>query len=108
MTRPAATKVFEFELSVPVSPACRAGHFPGRPLVPGALLCSALAEALEHHCNGVLVGLRKLRFKAPLAPGQGLRVRCERRSDGAWRLRVDASGVEVLKGVFDLEVIEDD
>jgi 3-hydroxymyristoyl/3-hydroxydecanoyl-(acyl carrier protein) dehydratase len=50
---------------------CFEGHFEGRPILPGiahvALVLSACAE--EAGEARVLVGLRDLRFKHPLGPG---------------------------------------
>jgi 3-hydroxymyristoyl/3-hydroxydecanoyl-(acyl carrier protein) dehydratase len=50
------------------------GHFPGRPIVPGAYLLSwAIAQAREWLAPRVqmrVVGVRSVKFTHPVAPGQ--------------------------------------
>jgi 3-hydroxyacyl-[acyl-carrier-protein] dehydratase len=59
------------------------GHFPGMPLMPGVLICEALAQAgalLAHRSRDgvepghvvVLAGLDKARFRRPVVPGDQL------------------------------------
>jgi len=70
------------------------GHFPGNPLMPGVLICEALAQSAAllacRSTNGVpaeravvLTGLDDVRFRRPVVPGDQLRlevslVRCHR------------------------------
>ena len=61
------------------------GHFPGQPVLPGVLQVAMMAQAawvLHEECfpgEGKLavVALRKVKFRAPVMPGMGLRVLCE-------------------------------
>ena len=53
-----------------------AGHFPGRPIVPGVLLLEGLAQTMAYgvrlHKAGaevLLTGLEKTRFRHPVGPG---------------------------------------
>ena len=59
------------------------GHFPEQPLMPGVLICEALAQAaalLAYRSRngippsrvGVLAGLDKVRFRQPVFPGDQL------------------------------------
>ena len=73
------------------------GHFPGDPLVPGAALLDAIADALPRP----LVGLERVRFLAPVRPGDEAAL--EHRIDGdrvSFTLRV--GDVTVLRGVGSL------
>ncbi len=64
------------------------GHFPGRPIMPGVLICEALAQAggLLASCSSdglpagrgiVLAGLEHVRFRRRVVPGDQLRLEVE-------------------------------
>lgn len=61
------------------------GHFPGNPVMPGVLICEAMAQtgALLAHRSSVgvpvdrqlvLSGLDRVRFRRPVVPGDQLRI----------------------------------
>ena len=60
------------------------GHFPGRPLVPGVILCEILAQSAcvllqDGLAEGKLpmyTGLDHVRFKSPVQPGDLFQTRC--------------------------------
>jgi UDP-N-acetylglucosamine acyltransferase len=77
-----------------------AGHFPGWPVMPGVLMCEALAQASAvlvarsdpapaAGTTLTLTGLERVRFRQPVVPGDVLELEVavvERRTD-AWRFR---------------------
>lgn len=60
------------------------GHFPNAPVVPGVILCEILAQSVCVLLAGELTpgksprytGLDKVRFKAPVYPGDLFQTRC--------------------------------
>jgi 3-hydroxyacyl-[acyl-carrier-protein] dehydratase len=75
------------------------GHFPEQPLMPGVLICEALAQAgalLAHRStDGVepgrvclLAGLDHVRFRRPVLPGDQLQLEVvvQRRRRPLWRM----------------------
>jgi 3-hydroxyacyl-[acyl-carrier-protein] dehydratase len=89
-----------------------AGHFPGRPVMPGVLVLEAMAQAagiLTFVTAGVypdettkfyFAGIDKARFRRPVMPGDQLRLeaRLERRIRTIWKYSTSATvdGVEVV------------
>ena len=60
------------------------GHFPGRPVVPGVVLCEILAQstcvllagALTEGKLAMYTGLNNVRFRSPVEPGDLFETRC--------------------------------
>jgi beta-hydroxyacyl-ACP dehydratase FabZ len=84
------------------------GHFPGRPLMPGVLICEAVAQAggilassafpgaKNRPSIAMLTGLDRVRFRHPVFPGDQLCMEVEvvRRHDPFWKMR----GVAAVEG----------
>ena len=49
-----------------------AGHFPGRPIVPGVVLLDLAQRAIEAGCGARLLGLSVAKFHRPVGPGEAL------------------------------------
>lgn len=96
------------------------GHFPGRPLMPGVLICEAVVQAggILAKCTfpqnrvklAMLTGLDHVRFRQPVVPGDQLRMEVEtvRRRDPFWKMRgiarVEGKVVAELEFTLALEV----
>jgi beta-hydroxyacyl-ACP dehydratase FabZ len=83
------------------------GHFPDRPVMPGVLICEAMAQVgaiFAHNARGgmednkvfVLTGLDNVKFKRPVEPGDQLRMEltCLKRRGAYWRMQ----GVATVDG----------
>lgn len=61
------------------------GHFPGNPVVPGVILCEMLGQSAcillsDGQATGAtpfFTGLDKVKFRAPVTPGDTLETECE-------------------------------
>jgi 3-hydroxyacyl-[acyl-carrier-protein] dehydratase len=75
-----------------------ADHFPGYPVLPGALVVEAFAQACqllialsrEFSEVGQLRRLSRVAFRHPVRPGDRLAIRCERRGGDGWVLDATA------------------
>jgi beta-hydroxyacyl-ACP dehydratase FabZ len=76
------------------------GHFPSRPVMPGVLICEAMAQVgaiFAHNARGrtgdnkvfVLTGLDNVKFKRPVEPGDQLRLEltCLKRRGSFWKMQ---------------------
>ena len=83
------------------------GHFPHRPVMPGVLICEAMAQVgaifaysarggSDHDKVFVLTGLDRVKFKRPVEPGDQLRIELTalRRRGSYWKMR----GVAMVEG----------
>lgn len=59
-------------LEIPVDHASFAGHFPGRPIVPGVVLLDAAQRVIESENNLALIGIAVAKFHSPVTPGETL------------------------------------
>lgn len=89
----------ELRLPIPHEHRCFADHFPGAPLVPGALLLKWILTLLAEAGCGRIHYLKQVKFLAPVQPGDELRI-CVAPGAGAHALTIAAYSGEtlVLKG----------
>jgi acyl-CoA synthetase (AMP-forming)/AMP-acid ligase II len=65
------------------------GHFPGRPIVPGVLVLDHVMARLRACTGQEVTGLPRVKFTAPLLPGESAQV-CFRQRAGSVGFRVSA------------------
>ena len=71
------------------------GHFPGRPIVPAAML---LDEVLAPFVAGYPVRLAWAKFIAPVLPGHCVEIAWSEAPDGGWDFTCRVEGREVVRG----------
>jgi 3-hydroxymyristoyl/3-hydroxydecanoyl-(acyl carrier protein) dehydratase len=83
----------------PDHPASR-GHFPGNPIIPGAVLLSETIMAIEHHLNASLVPFRVIsaKFLHPARPGERVAIEFSRTAAGEVEFACTVEGRSVLTG----------
>lgn len=89
-----------FDFIIPVEHPALAGHFPGKPVVPGALFIDELSRALEQCIGQRLLSAKQLRFTAPLSPLQRVRVEYTKKTASDYRFTAHANGQHIAKGVL--------
>jgi len=61
-------------LSIAADHPAYAGHFPGRPVLPGVVLLDHAVLAIEEACQLRLSGVQLAKFHHPVGPGQALQL----------------------------------
>ena len=73
-----------------------AGHFPGRPIVPGVLLLDAVLHALGIDAPECRIASAK--FLHPVAPGTALQLHAAPAAAGGWRFSLRGAPGEIANG----------
>jgi 3-hydroxyacyl-[acyl-carrier-protein] dehydratase len=82
-----------------------AGHFPGHPIVPGALLLSDVAVLVSERFGRQVAGVRVGKFPRPVLPDVSYDLHMDQRPDGAIEFRCEGSGGTVASGILELQPI---
>ncbi len=90
----------EFSWVVPPDHPALAGHFPGRPIVPGVVLIDRAILFAERllGCADVCWQIANAKFLSPVGPGETLAFRLEVGRGGAVSFSVRAGGRAVASG----------
>lgn len=80
------------------------GHFPGRPVVPAAVILSRVIEAARSACPGArITGIRKAKFVQRLEPGETLRIEFDSPAGDALKFVCQTADGTVVQGRLTLE-----
>jgi len=76
------------------------GHFPGNPIIPGAVLLSETAQAIAAGLDSApaLYQVRSAKFLHPVRPGDRVLIRFSRDTGGEIRFTCAVEGRPVLTG----------
>lgn len=97
-----ANTTAELRLAIPQEHRCFPDHFPGAPLVPGALLLKWILGLLAEQQHLNIRYIKQVKFLAPVQPGDQVRL-CLTAGKQSHQLGIDAYVAEtlVLKGQFE-------
>jgi 3-hydroxyacyl-[acyl-carrier-protein] dehydratase len=88
--------------TVPVDHSAFAGHFPGRPIVPGVVLLdralALVAAALD--CTVAGFSIANAKFLSPVGPGETLEFAWQTTGSGAIRFDITSAGRAVATGLL--------
>lgn len=73
---------------IPADHPAFAGHFPGRPIVPGVLLLAEVIEAVVAQRGAAPMQLGTVKFLAPVGPDAELRIEWDEGAGGRLRFEV--------------------
>lgn len=104
-------KVLEAEAYMDYASLWFSGHFPGEPILPGIAILSMVAEAFRRQASEkggriAIKGIRKVRFRRPVMPGETLSISATSTAADhglVYRFEAAVKGHPVCTGVMELE-----
>ncbi len=89
-------------LSVAADHPAYAGHFPGRPILPGVLLLDEAIQALagQNGLDAASGQIKAAKFLSPVSPGESLRLHFSETAAGVFRFEVLAGERVAASGIF--------
>lgn len=76
-----------------------AGHFPGRPILPGVVLLDRAQRALEEACGSSITGVAMAKFLSPVQPCDPLELDYEP-AGSALRFEIRSGARRIASGRF--------
>lgn len=76
------------------------GHFPGHPIVPGVVILDRLVADLATRTGARAVGVKRMKFTRPLAPGEEFVVEWGEPQKGGVRFSVKVGAEMLASGQF--------
>jgi 3-hydroxymyristoyl/3-hydroxydecanoyl-(acyl carrier protein) dehydratase len=76
-----APRAFGFDFTVGIAHPALPGHFPGNPVVPGALLLAHVLAGVSSELKRTVSAVKHVKFTAALLPDETASVDCEARAD---------------------------
>jgi 3-hydroxymyristoyl/3-hydroxydecanoyl-(acyl carrier protein) dehydratase len=86
--------------TVPADHPAFAGHFPGRPIVPGVVLLDKLVQAVTASSTGRVAGIASAKFLSPAGPGAVLDFSWAAGAGRALRFDIACAGAAVATGTL--------
>jgi 3-hydroxymyristoyl/3-hydroxydecanoyl-(acyl carrier protein) dehydratase len=89
-------------LQFPANHPTAAGHFPGNPIIPGALLLAEVLRCIEQ-AEGVRYAscnVKNAKFLSPARPGDQIEIDHARTATGSIEFTCTVAGNKVLSGVI--------
>lgn len=88
-------------LQFPADHPCGAGHFPGNPIIPGALLLDEVLDCIATDLDIDSPGwqVKSAKFPQPVRPGDTVRINYSRAANGEIRFECAVSGSKVMSGI---------
>jgi 3-hydroxymyristoyl/3-hydroxydecanoyl-(acyl carrier protein) dehydratase len=91
---------------VPADHPALAGHFPGNPLVPGALLLDRVAALIAEREGLQIGGIRNAKFLHPLLAGESCSLEISRRPDGTLKATCRVKDARVMTAILEIVPFE--
>ncbi len=94
--------ILEETLCFPVDHPALAGHFPGNPIVPGAVLLDHACSLAFRQGGWQVTGVRKARFKSSLPADTDCKLRLTPRSDNTLDLICKTGEQIILSAILEI------